>query len=243
MSGNSGWLSLVVDEGQPAVAVGVVVRLRANHCLVSHGGTVWTTADGEVSASPVVELQASDEGVDLGSVEREGTRLAGHLRERTLHVTATEPASAEVMYRRFPAAADQMSSSRLPIRSGLERELMRDGLLLDVWQPSPSEPLVALATDTARVRSELGRVYGAGVTVIPSRWTPATLDAIEREFAATPLVKSLGRRIGPDRQMQVAVTLLHLPTPLAQALERLPLDAIHLDVLVQPASRLPSPVR
>lgn len=83
-----------------------------------------------------------------------------------------------------------------------------------------------MATDVPRVRAALS----------------GTFRDIESALADEDQVRSLGTDFGADRQMKVAVTLLHLPTSLAARLSRFPVEAIALDVLVKPAEngdRLP----
>ncbi|MDG4795397.1 hypothetical protein [Micromonospora sp. WMMD1082] len=228
------WLPLVVNEGQPVRGEGFVLRVGETHCLLAVGGTALTSDGTIVSAAPTAMLHPAT-FVDLDRFEGRHTVIDGRLENsavRVLGVNAVEP-QADVHY---VNAATRPDHRTIRVRSQAERQLMTEGLLLDLWHPADTEPSrpVALATDPEPVREALIGDYGKHLTVVKSRWTEATLRHIEEELNRDGLVRSVGRRIGPNLQMQVDATLLHIPASLPLRLARFPADAIHIHPILTP---------
>jgi hypothetical protein len=110
---------------------------------------------------------------------------------------------------------------------------MEQGMVLDAWTDEQTERRIALATDTEAVQAILSKHYGDALFVIKSRWSREYLNQI-RATVDEGLVISSGNAISPDLQMQVALTLLHLPTRLVRRLSQFSAEALALKVLIKP---------
>jgi hypothetical protein len=240
------WLPLVVDEGQPARTDGLILRLGRELCVLADGGTVLTSNGAVMSASPIVGLRPATSAVDLDRFEGRRVAAAGILEDRSLVVynedllaPLAEPGrgsrASMTPGAGFEAGGD---SQRVPVRPAAEKALMEEGLLLDIWQaagPAGAGARIALATDVQAVRAGLSQHYGDSLEVVQSRWSEATLREGESILCADGLAWSVGRDIGPDLQMRVTATLLHLPTRLARRLEKFPPQALDIEFLLRPA--------
>lgn len=228
---HTAWLPLIVDEGQLGRAEGVVVRLGRGFALLGEHGEIITD-NGATMATMPVGLRA---GFDLGDFENRYVVATGRLEGDCLSVTGNHALTVRAAaFRRAPLLRRMDASETfvgrgmhhtLTLRSTMERSLMEEGVLLALWTNHAGETF-GLATDVPRVRAALS----------------GTFRDIESALADEDQVRSLGTDFGADRQMKVAVTLLHLPTSLAARLSRFPVEAIALDVLVKPAEngdRLP----
>ena len=237
------WLSLAVDEGQPAFVEGVLVRIRESFAVLTDQGTVVVGSDGVAIASSMAVCLLIPEDLDLRSLENTTVVATGRLVGERLAVSGASSFASRTPTRGRPthvlqASATQGDQRPVPrvLRPEGERALMQEGVMLDLWesQVSPGK-FMALATDVDRVRQELVPRYGPSVDVIASRWTEAFLNEVESLVMGSPTVLSFGRDIGPDLQMRVAATLLCLPSPLARTLDTYPPEVVALDLLIRPA--------
>jgi hypothetical protein len=244
-SSGSAWSPLVLDEGQPARTEGLVLRLGESFGMLADGGVVVTSDGVIVSASPLVELRPPA-ALDLGPFEGRELVAVGTLVDRRLVIDGASALSA----RPGPVPAGRVSMDAaasvvggkqghgVRTRPDVERALMQQGLLLDIWDvegPPGSPRRIALATHVDRVRAALSERYGEALDVVQARWSEQTLRDIERVLDEDDLAWATGRERGPDSQLRVTATLLHLPSPLAGRLEQFPAEALALEVLVRPA--------
>jgi hypothetical protein len=243
----AGWESLVVDEGDPALAHGLLIVWNGTPWLVGDGGVV-TVSDGLVTtASGAVRLDASRSAVDpRGWAQQYGT-VAGRWQAGTLAVSGGawftpwgSPGPVHVTIRdgREPGTVLGRPDRVPGRRPAIERSLMHDGRLLTLFRtrdPRGDERWVAVATDPDAVHTALRPQYGDRLTVVRSRWTQALLDEITHLFDGAA-VCSIGNGMTPDHQLTVAATVLHLPSTLAARLAPYPMDAISLTAVVVPAS-------
>jgi len=242
---SSSWLSLVVDEGQPARAEGLLIRLGHAVHLIPDGGTVVTSDSEIIATSTPVELCVADPSIDLDRLEHQAVVAQGTWTDRKLAINdanslIVRPEAAVVAHRANDAASPftgQALHKQLRRRPPVERSLLADGHLLDLWtadRGTGDERHIALATDVAKVRAALAPMFGKSLVVIESRWTEGMFREIEAVLGESGLVASSGREVGADFQMKVAVTLLHLPTRLVRRLEQFPAEALALRLLVMP---------
>ncbi|MEV6928322.1 hypothetical protein AB0M46_28065 [Dactylosporangium sp. NPDC051485] len=244
----AGWEFLVVDEGDPALARGLLIVWDGKPWLVGDGGVV-TVSDGSVTtASCAVRLDASRSAVDPRDWAQHYGTVAGQWQAGTLVVSGGtwftpwgNPGAVQVTIRDGRERGTVVGSPDWTprLRPDIERSLMHDGLLLTLFRtrdPRGDEGWIAVATDTDVVRAALRPQYGDRLTVVQSRWTPALLDEITHLFSGAE-VCSIGNGLTPDHQLTVAATVLRLPSTLAARLAPYPMDAISLTALVVPAGQ------
>lgn len=238
MTSTPAWLSLVVDERQPARAEGALLRFAGGHCLVGPGGVVRTSGGAIASLNRAVQLQPIASTTDLTQFEGHRVLAHGHLNSGVLFVAQVEqfPGEPDLHYLDVSAASQPHPITNQP-RPAIEQAQMRDGLLLNLWHRTTSDGVhqLALATDVNAVRTALLAHYGNDLTVIQSRWTAATLQDIERDLADTHLAQSIGTRISDDNQLQVTAVLLHVPASLPPSLAHYPATAIDIHPILAPA--------
>ncbi|MFI7214344.1 hypothetical protein [Micromonospora maritima] len=235
------WLPLVVDEGQPALSSGTLLRVGQRCCLVADGGTVLVSKGAAVSAALATWLAPSSAVTDFSNLEGRRVVAAGQLQDRQFVVAKVQagphvppPARQAAAYTVVEAGAVTGKSSRHWLaRSSVETELMKQGALLDIWQEEPGR-WIALAADADRVATRLSSHYGDALQIVTSRWESTLLDQLEATLGETEIVESIGRKIDEDHQMRVDAVLLHLPSHMAHRLDRFPADALDLQVLVSP---------
>ncbi|MEU7997504.1 hypothetical protein AB0B83_19505 [Micromonospora sp. NPDC049060] len=241
---SSSWLPLVVDEGQLARAEGLLIRLGRAALLIPDGGTVVTADSQIVATSTPVELRVVDSSIYLDRLENQAVVAQGAWTDRTLAIDdasslTVRPEAAAVARRDASSSfTGQALHKQLQRRPPVERSLLEDGHLLDLWtadRGTGDERHIALATDVAKVRAALAPLFGESLVIIESRWTEGMFREIEAVLGESELVASSGREVGADFQMKVAVTLLHLPTRLARRLGHFPAEALALRLLVIPA--------
>lgn len=235
------WLSLTLDEGQPGRAQGLLVRLGDRVGIVPDGGLIARSGSAVESVSPVVELRLTYSSSDTEHLVGRSVSVTGFLESGVLVIDSPTQLSprgtpARVLYTEQDSSS--MGGQRIvPPRSQVERALMKQGLLVDVWEvdnKDGSHRRIALATDVDKVRAALLRHDESPLDIVESRLSEEALRTIESELAIDDLTWSLGRSIGEDWQMRVTATLLHLPLYLARRLQRLPPNSLVLDVLVTP---------
>lgn len=243
-------LSLVVEEGQPAWAVGTVIRLGQHFYLRADDGV--TDPSDDQAASMVIRLEVAPPYAYVLDVDL-GRRVVATGVWTSDRLLVAEPD----LLRRQPRLDDEVAvgsdswSPRPPegafaqVRPAVERALMVDGDLLDLWElrePGKVRRYIALAVDVSRVREALLPHYGQEeLEVVASRWDSSTLANIEAMLLETDdLLVSIGTEVGEDFQMRVVAVMKHLPRDLALRLEAFPAAAVELRVLVNPVTNPPS---
>jgi hypothetical protein len=235
-------LPLVLDEGQPARAEGTLVTIRGGLRLIADGGAIIGSGAAIAAATMSVPLRDSGFGVDVNDLEWRHLSVAGVLRDGHLVISSadaiTVPPSPDAEVATWWAPTEPISlgsdrSRNFALRLPAENALMEEGVLLDAWTDDQTGRRIALATDVEKVQASLFGHYGASLNVVTSRWRREFLDEI-RMSVDEQLVHSSGTAIGHDMQMQVALTLLHLPSRVARRLSRFPPEALAVTVLVRP---------
>jgi hypothetical protein len=213
------WASLVVDEGDPAVAEGVITR----HPL---SGYLFNT--DQSTAVPVVI------SADLDVQDGDFVTATGVWRAGALHIDETaSPSSTRVP----PAPRDAGEGSTAGhdrLRPAAERALLEDGVLLDLWVDRADSRVYAVCTDTERVTRILAPRYGSSLVTVHSPWTAQLLEDLSRAIQVEGTTVILGHTTNADHQLIVDATLLHLPSYVAARLEQFPPEALALTVLVRP---------
>jgi hypothetical protein len=236
---SSAWSHLIVDEGEPAQATGTLVHLHRRPQIVTDGGSVITSNGEPTGTSMAVPLSFDGPSADLSPYSGSRVTAIGHLRKgflslRTADDVTVGPGAAAVQSSVIPDGTSRafVAGPRLPA----ERDLMREGTLLDAWTDEETGRRVALAAEPERVRAVLADHYGDSLDVVASRWSLEYLDAI-RLAVPDRLLVSFGSDIGPDRQVRTTLTILHLPSTVALLLRRFSADALALSVLITPRTR------
>jgi len=253
MTSPAPWSALVVDEGDPARACGVLLRIGGEVGIAPDGARVLTDSGRITSMSPRIDVRAALPGPSARRADPFGRYEGCRVEVRGVWQDDVLAVGRSGGVRMVPARAvtvDVFENSRFPppVRrpvpqpeppgaAEVKRELRRAGLLIGLWRRGVGDPprYLALATDPAAVADRLARVYGDAVLVVRGRWTRQTLDQIQTTLLADRrLLRSIGRQLGADGQLRETVTLTHLPARLADRLHRFPADAIDLRVLVEP---------
>ena len=204
-----------------------------------------TSPGGATAATMTVPLRLDTGTVDAKKLEWTQVTVTGVLRGGRLaissaaDITSRTPSHEDVAILAHDTDASFVRSGRLrhiARRPPAERSLIEQGVLLDAWTDEHTGRRIALATDTKKARTALAEHYGQMLDVVESRWRADYLDKI-RASVDERLVLSSGTTVGPGSQMQVALTLLHLPTDVARRLSRYDPAALDLSVLIRPSTQ------
>jgi hypothetical protein len=214
---------------------------------MGNSGTIITSKAGNVAATMTVPLLYAAPGIDITASEEKQVVVTGILQDGHLVISSADDVTLRIQAGPNSAVLWGCANSpfigegqprRVDRRHPAERALMEQGMLLDAWTDEQTERRIALATDTEAVQAILSRHYGDALVVIKSRWSREYLNQI-RATVDEGLVISSGNAISPDLQMQVALTLLHLPTHLARRLSQFSAEALALKVLIKPRPEAP----
>ena len=114
---------------------------------------------------------------------------------------------AAVVARRVNDASSSFTGQalhkQLRRRPPVERSLMENGHLLDLWtadRGTGDERHIALATDVAKVRVALAPLFGESLVIIQSRWT----ESMFREIEAVMGVKADSPRVWAGRLERIS---------------------------------------
>jgi hypothetical protein len=214
------WVSLVVDEGDPAVADGVITR---------HSSSAYLFSTDQTTAVPIV-IPTNSDILDGQPITATGVWQAG-----ALNIDETTPRVSKDMSP--PAPRD--SSERSPVTHGRlrpadERALLEEGALIDLRVDRADSRVYAVCTDTQRVARILAPRYGSSLVTVQSPWTAGLLGDLSRAVQVEGLTVILGHTTNAEHQLIVDATLLHLPSYVASRLGQFPPEALALTVLVRP---------
>lgn len=235
------WARLQADIGDCAQAEGVLLRFGSGYRLISSDSNLIEQPRGGLSASFSVGLQMEgDIRARADSLENASVRVEGIIDD---HLLIVESIRSDRSARRnaMPVGLSPNESRVANVvgrRPAAVRDLMAEGVLLDLWVQKGSageEALEGIATDVGRAKDILQRHYCLPLNVFKSRWNMHDLEEVESMVGrATDLVVASGYDRGVDRQLRVSVSLLHLPTRVREQLLWCK-DMLLLDVLLQPA--------
>ncbi|WP_033339587.1 hypothetical protein [Catenuloplanes japonicus] len=242
-SGTAPWLPLVLDEGQPGATDGLLVHVQDVPFVVASDGHVSHSPAGIPSMSRAVPLAVSVPDPGLAALDNRWVTAAGTLQSQQLLVDVVRPRAAPADAARTDRRPTGLRAGDVPAsrhgtrpsrRIPAERALLEQGIVLDLWTDERTGRRIALTTDVGLTTDMLAPHYRESLDVVASRWDRRYLDEILNEVDEE-LVMSVGHSISTDRQLRLAVTLLHLPSRLAYRLADYRAEALDVRVLVRPA--------
>ncbi len=241
-SGTAPWLPLVLDEGQPGATDGLLVHVQDVPFVVASDGHVSHSPAGIPSMSRAVPLAVSVPDPGLAALDNRW--VTAQARCRVSSCSSTSCGRAPPCGRREDGqTTDRIAGRRcacLTSRDEAEQtdpgraRLLEQGIVLDLWTDERTGRRIALTTDVGLTTDMLAPHYRESLDVVASRWDRRYLDEILNEVDEE-LVMSVGHSISTDRQLRLAVTLLHLPSRLAYRLADYRAEALDVRVLVRPA--------
>lgn len=237
---DASWLALVVDEGQPGMADGVLVHVNGYPVLIADDGVLSNPQNAIIDTPISVPLVKAATPMDFTAWDGRRVVAAGTLRNQALHVDSVDPAPNV-----RPAASDNpanevsRTAARVERRLPAERDLMEQGVLLDAWTDERTNRRIALTTAPSLIEERLRAHYPDSLQIVESRWDHRYLASI-RAKVPDDILLSFGNTIGGDNQIRLALTLLHLPSKVARHLSQHPAEALDVQTLIRPPAHVAS---